>query len=104
METIAFKMKLKLGATDEYRRRHDEIWPELSDLLHELGVSDYSIFFDAETLDLFAVLNRADDHRMQDLPIHPVMQRWWTYMADLMETNPDRSPIVKDLVPVFYLE
>lgn len=103
MDTIGFKMKLKPGAADAYKRRHDEIWPELSDLLHQAGVSDYAIFLDPESLDLFAVLKRSDDHDMQDLPFHPVMKRWWVYMADLMETNPDQSPVVHDLAPVFYM-
>lgn len=99
----AFKMQLKPGFEAEYQKRHDEIWPELSDLLHEAGVSDYSIFLDPETLTLFGVLRRADNHTMADLPAHPVMKKWWAYMADIMDSNPDNSPVAKDLKPVFYM-
>jgi L-rhamnose mutarotase len=82
--SIAFRMKLKPGAVEEYRRRHDAIWPELVSALREAGIYDYSIFLDPESLNLFAVLKLAPDHRRDSLPAHPVMQRWWAYMADLM--------------------
>lgn len=103
METIAFTMQLKPGFEAEYKKRHDEIWPELSDLLHQAGVSDYSIFLDPKTLVLFGVLKRTANHGMVELPNHPVMKKWWAYMADIMDTNPDNSPIAKDLTPVFYM-
>jgi L-rhamnose mutarotase len=103
MERHAFKMRLSPGMEAEYIRRHDEIWPELVDLLHEAGVSDYSIHLDRETNILFGVLTRPSDHTMASLPIHPVMKRWWAHMADIMESNPDNSPAQSDLVRVFYL-
>jgi L-rhamnose mutarotase len=104
MTTHAFRMKLKPGTTDEYRRRHDEIWPELSQLLHEAGIHDYSIFLDEETLHLFAVLKLKPDNARESLPQHPVMKRWWQYMADLMETHADNRPREWPLVPVFHLD
>ncbi len=103
METIAFTMQLKPGFEAEYQRRHDEIWPELSDLLHAAGVSDYSIFLDPKTLVLFGVLKRTPGHTMDDLPNHPIMKKWWAYMADIMDTNPDNSPVQTSLKPVFYM-
>lgn len=102
-EKHAFKMTLNPGMEEEYRRRHDEIWPDLVDLLHEAGVSDYSIHLDRETNTLFGVLIRRKDHTMASLPDHPVMKRWWSHMADIMATNPDNSPVAVDLVPVFYM-
>lgn len=99
----AFIMKLIPGNELEYQRRHDEIWPHLVELLHEAGVSDYSIHLDRETSTLFAVLWRTNDHTMDDLPNHPVMKRWWNHMADLMVTNPDASPYSRDLETVFHL-
>jgi L-rhamnose mutarotase len=102
-EKYAFKMKLNPGMEAEYRRRHDEIWPELVDLLREAGVSDYSIHLDPQTGILFGVLTRPKDHRMASLPDQPVMQKWWAHMADIMETNPDNSPVQSDLVTVFHL-
>lgn len=103
METYAFTMRLKPGFEAEYKTRHDAIWPELSDLLHAAGVSDYSIFLDEKTLVLFGVLKRTDNHTMDDLPNHPLMKRWWAYMADIMDTNPDNSPVAVPLKPVFYM-
>jgi L-rhamnose mutarotase len=102
-ERHAFRMKLNPGMEAEYRKRHDEIWPELVALLREAGVSDYSIHLDREIGILFGVLTRPADHRMASLPDHPVMKRWWAYMADIMETNPDNSPVQADLVTVFHL-
>ncbi|KQW27190.1 L-rhamnose mutarotase [Rhizobium sp. Root274] len=102
-ERYAFKMKLNPGMEAEYRKRHDEIWPELVTLLHEAGISDYSIHLDPETNILFGVLSRPADHKMADLPHHPVMKRWWAHMADIMQSNPDNSPVAVDLVPVFHL-
>ncbi|MFK0161539.1 L-rhamnose mutarotase [Rhizobium sp. NPDC090279] len=103
LERHAFKMKLNPGMEAEYKRRHDEIWPDLVDLLHEAGANDYSIHLDRETNTLFGVLTRPKDHTMASLPDHPVMKKWWTHMADIMETNPDKSPIQSDLVTVFHL-
>jgi L-rhamnose mutarotase len=101
LDRYAFRMQLNPGMEAEYRRRHDEIWPELVDLLHQAGVSDYTIHLDRETGALFGVLTRREDHGMASLPDHPVMKRWWAHMADIMVTNPDKSPLAVDLVPVF---
>jgi L-rhamnose mutarotase len=104
MQRHAFKMFLNRGQADEYRRRHDAIWPELKSLLGEAGVRNYSIFLDAETNVLFAYLERADDHRMDDLAAHPVMKRWWAFMKDIMAANPDGSPRTARLAEVFHLD
>ena len=104
MERIAFRMQLDPGQADAYRARHDAIWPELVELLREAGVSDYSIFLDPETHALFAVLRRTDDHRMERLPEHEIMRRWWGFMGDIMATNADGSPRVVPLERVFHLD
>jgi L-rhamnose mutarotase len=104
MEQIAFRMRLNTGQAAEYKRRHDEIWPELVSLLHDAGISDYSIFLDPETHALFAVLRRTAGHGMEQLPAAAVMQRWWAFMGDIMETNPDSSPVVVPLLPVFHMD
>ena len=103
-EKYAFKMQLKPGMKAEYQKRHDEIWPALVALLQQAGVSDYSIHLDDETNILFGVLWRRDDHGMADLPSHPVMQRWWAHMADIMATNEKNEPISVDLLPVFWMK
>lgn len=103
-EKIAFRMFLNPGQAAEYRRRHDAIWPELATLLHDAGVSDYSIFLDESTHVLYAVLKRRSDHTMGALPQHPVMQRWWAHMGEIMRTHADGSPVVEPLPCVFHLE
>ena len=103
MQKHAFKMRLTPGAKAEYRKRHDQIWPELVELLKAAGVSDYSIHLDNETNTLFGVLWREDDHTMDDLPTDPVMREWWAYMADIMETNPDNEPVSVPLETVFHM-
>ena len=104
MRRVAFKMRLKPGFEAEYRRRHDAIWPELSERLRAAGVSDYSIFLDPETLTLFAVQKVADGDSTAALPNDPVVRRWWEYMKDIMDTNPDASPVQRDLLEVFHLD
>lgn len=102
MEELAFTMQLKPGVAAEYQRRHDEIWPELSQALHEAGIRDYSIFLDEASGRLFAVQKRQPGHSADALPTLPLMRRWWDYMADLMEVNPDNSPVVQPLTRVFH--
>ena len=104
MEKHAFKMRLHQGCEDEYRRRHDEIWPELVALLKDAGISDYSIHLDRETNILFGVLWRSDDHQMDDLPAHDVMKKWWAHMADIMVSHSDNEPVVTDLATVFHMQ
>ncbi len=103
MTTRAFRMQLKAGAVEEYRRRHDTLWPELGEALSAAGVYDYSIFLDEETLSLFAVLKLRDGDTSAALPQHPVMQRWWDSMAPLMETEPGNRPLEWPLTQVFHL-
>lgn len=102
MQKIAFKMKLKPGFEKEYKRRHDEIWPELVWLLKDAGISDYTIFLDEGTSDLFAVQTK-DGKSSQELGTTAIMQKWWAYMRDIMETNPDNSPVTIPLGEIFHL-
>lgn len=104
MPRIAFKMKLNPGMKEEYRKRHQQIWPELRQLLLSRGVSNYSIFLDEETNILFAVQNVRGGENSQDLTAEPIVQKWWAYMADIMETNADQSPVSVGLEEVFCLE
>lgn len=104
MNRVAFKMKLHKGQEAEYRRRHNELWPELEQLLKQTGIEDYTIFLDEETNDLFGIFKINDTKQLDDLPKHPVMKKWWAYMKDMMESNPDNSPVSVPLKEVFYLE
>ena len=104
MTRLAFKMHLLEGQKDEYKKRHNELWPELRQLLKDSGVSDYSIFLDEETNTLFAFQKVSGAGGSQDLGQTEIVQKWWAYMADIMKTNPDHSPISKPLEEVFYME
>jgi len=98
----AAKLKLKPGMGDEYKKRHDAIWPELSKAIRDAGISDYSIFLDEETGTLFAVLKVADNNTTAELRKTELMKKWWDHMADLMEVNPDNSPVRMPLKQVFH--
>jgi L-rhamnose mutarotase len=102
-ETIAFQMRIDPRNAEEYRRRHDDIWPDLVGALRAAGVIDYRIFLAPQTGTLFAVLTRRADHDMDALPTKSVMRRWWSMMADLMPTGPDGAPESSPLVEVFNL-
>ena len=103
MRRVAFKMRLKPGTQEEYQLRHNQIWPELKSLLQEAGISEYSIFFDEETNFLFAFQKVDGEPGSQDLASELIVQKWWKFMADIMEVNPDNSPIAKELPEVFYM-
>lgn len=96
-------MQLNPGQRDVYRQRHDAIWPELAAALRDAGISNYRIFLDEETHHLFAVLECRSDHTLDCLPEADVMQRWWSFMADLMATRPDGRPLEQPLVQMFHL-
>lgn len=104
MQRHAFKMKLKPGFEEEYKKRHEEIWPELEQLLSEAGIRDYSIFLDKETHTLFAIQKLDEEYDDEEISAHPIMQKWWDYMKDIMETNPDHSPAAIPLEEVFHMD
>jgi L-rhamnose mutarotase len=104
MKRNAFKMKLKKGFEEEYKQRHDKLWPELSTELSKAGISDYSIYLDEETLTLFACQKVSDNNTADNLPNTAIVKKWWAYMADIMETNPDNSPVCIQLQEVFHMD
>ena len=104
MKRVGFKMKLKPGFKQEYIKRHNEVWPEIVKLIKDSGISEYSIFLDEETNILFGIQNVSGETSSQGLGSVEIQQKWWDYMADIMETNPDHSPITVFLEEVFYLK
>ncbi|MBW6537138.1 MAG: L-rhamnose mutarotase [Mariniphaga sp.] len=104
MQRVAFKMYLNEGQKEEYKKRHDQIWPELKKLLKEAGVFEYSIFLDEETNTLFAFQKVSGEGSSQDLGQTEIVKKWWKFMADIMKTNPDNSPVSVPLEEVFYLQ
>lgn len=103
MQRLAFKMQLNAGQAEEYKRRHDLLWPELKQLLMSMGIQDYSIFFDEETHILFGTLKINHPESLNKLRENEIMQKWWDYMKDIMATNADHSPSSVTLKEVFYL-
>ena len=104
MRRNAFAMRLKPGCEAEYKKRHDEIWPELKEELHKAGVSDYSIYLDFKTSTLFAYQCLADNATDGELANREIVKRWWNMMKDLMETNPDESPVTESLMEMFHMD
>ncbi len=102
-EVVAFRMNLRAGQAAEYRRRHDEIWPELQAALRQAGVVDYRIFLDPQTHHLFAVMTRRKSNDLNSLRGSELMHRWWKMMGDIMTTNADSSPQEQALEPMFTL-
>lgn len=100
----SFKMKLYDGQEKEYEKRHNELWPEMKKMIHEYGGRNYSIFLDKETNALYGYIEIESSERWTESAKTEICQKWWTYMADIMETNPDNSPVSMDLFEVFHLD
>jgi L-rhamnose mutarotase len=104
MQRVAFKMKMTPGMKAEYIKRHNEVWPEIVELIKKSGISDYSIFLDEETNILFGIQKVEGSTGSQDLGFAEIQKKWWDYMSDIMEVNPDNSPISIPLEEVFHLD
>ncbi len=104
MKRMAFKMHLNEGQKEVYKKRHEDIWPELKSLLKKAGVGEYSIFLDEETNTLFAFQKVDGVEGSQDLGKNEIVKRWWDYMSDIMKVNPDNSPVMTALEEVFFME
>ena len=100
----AFKMKLYPGFEEEYERRHNELWPEMREMIHTHGSKNYSIFLDRETLTLFGYIEIDNEELWAKGADTVINRKWWDFMADIMETNPDNSPVSVDLKPLFHLD
>ncbi len=99
-----FKMKLYPGMEEEYERRHNLLWPEMKEMIHAHGGKNYTIFLDRETLTLFGYIELDDPELWAKSADTAINRKWWDYMADIMETNPDNSPVAIDLQNVFHLD
>lgn len=99
-----FKMKLYPGQEEEYERRHNLLWPEMKEMIHAHGGKNYTIFLDRETLTLFGYIELDDPELWAKSADTAINRKWWDYMADIMETNPDNSPVAIDLQNVFHLD
>jgi len=100
----SFKMKLYEGQEKEYKKRHNELWPEMKEMIHEYGGKNYSIFLDKETNILYGYIEIENAELWDESANTEICKKWWAYMADIMETNPDNSPVSIDLEEVFHLD
>lgn len=97
-------MKLKVGCETEYKKRHDEVWPEMIQMISEHGGSNYTIFLDKETNVLYGYLELEDEEKWRKSADTAICRKWWDFMADIMETNSDNSPVAVDLHEVFHMD
>ena len=99
----AFVMAVNAGQEKEYERRHSPIWAELAAVLKQHGAHNYSIFLHPETRQLFGYVEIEDEARWNAIAKTPICQKWWAYMGDIMPSNPDKSPVAKEISEVFHL-
>jgi L-rhamnose mutarotase len=99
----AFRMSVNADQHEEYARRHNPIWSELEASLVAHGVKKYSIFLDPATSDLFAYAEIESEEQWAAIANTDVCRRWWRYMRDIMPSNPDSSPVARDLREVFHI-
>lgn len=99
-----FKMKLYDGMEKEYEKRHNELWQDMKDMIHEYGGKNYSIFWDKDTNILFGYIEIEDEEKWNASAETEVCRRWWHFMANVMETNPGESPVSVDLKMMFHLD
>jgi len=100
---LAFKMMVNADKIEAYKQRHDDIWPELVSLLKSVGIVNYHIFYDPQSQSLFACMQCPVSFTSDCLNNEPVMQRWWQYMADIMQTHDNHQPVSVPLELVFNL-
>ena len=100
----AFRMSVNADRHDEYAQRHAPIWRELEDTLLAHGVRSYSIYLDPLTSDLFGYAEIDSEDRWAAIAGTDVCRRWWRHMREIMPSNPDDSPVARDLHEVFHVE
>lgn len=100
----AFVMQVNPDKHEEYEKRHNPIWDELAQTLKQHGSHHYSIFLDKQRHLLFGYVEIESEARWAAVAQTDVCQKWWQYIADVMPSNPDNSPVSSDLKSVFYLD
>ncbi|WP_077619361.1 L-rhamnose mutarotase [Bacillus sinesaloumensis] len=100
----AFVMTVYPDMHEEYEKRHNEIWPEMVEELRRHGGKNYSIFLDKDTNRLFGYVEIEDEEKWSQMASTEINQKWWKFMEPVMETNPDSSPVSKNLKEVFHMD
>ncbi len=98
---ICTRMRLLSNDYAEYKQRHQQVYPELEQKFKAAGVSEYTIWFDDELCALFAYVKLDNITEWNMIPESEICQKWWQFMADIMEANPDNSPVSKELIKVY---
>ena len=105
MERYAWKATIKEGMREEYKRRHDEIWQEMKDLLKAAGIRNYSIWNTGEELFGYYECEKGIAYAAKMQAESPVVAKWNEYMKDVMvmEADPETGaqPLMREM---FYLE
>jgi L-rhamnose mutarotase len=105
MTRFAFRLRVRADRIQAYEEAHQRVWPELLQLLKDVGIQQYSIF--RREVDLFFYMQVDGFERAwREIDQSPVNQRWQKEMADLFEPLSDpqtdeRFPMMRE---IFYLE
>ena len=89
MERVAWKGRIKPGCKEEYIRRHDAIWPEMSALLKEAGIRNYTIFANGNELFGYYECEKGLSYAQRAQAGSAVVDRWNEYMRDVLELEMD---------------
>lgn len=100
----AFLMTVDAGKHEEYERRHRPIRAELETVLKAHGVSNYSIFLEPQTNQLFGYVEIESEQLWAKIAETEECRRWWDFMKDVMAVNSDNSPVSVELREVFHLD
>jgi len=103
MEKFAWKAKLLPGMKAEYIRRHDEIWPEMTKLLNDAGIHNYTIWCAGDELFGYYEAEKGVDFAAKAQAGSEIVDRWNVYMKDVMvmEIDPNTGTAVQ-LEQVFF--
>ena len=89
MERFAWKATVKDGMLDEYKRRHDNIWSELKQVLKDAGISNYSIWNVGNELFGYFECEKGVEFAEKVQAQSPVVDKWNEYMKDVMTMEMD---------------
>lgn len=85
MERFAWRGRIKEGKIAEYEKRHDEIWPEMKEVLKAAGICNYSIWRDGQDLFGYYECEKGVQYAEKTQAESPVVDKWNVYMEDILE-------------------
>ena len=105
MEKYAWTARIKEGKKEEYVKRHNEIWPELVELLKSAGICNYTIWADGNTLFGYYECEKGVEYAARVQAESPIVDKWNEYMKDVMDMVMDPVTGAQPmLVKVFTLD